>query len=242
VQWASLRGVTCASCGALLCYKCHGNRRWVKDNGVLQPVIQCYYECRTDGCAAQGQTTVAWHPEVIPHKLYSRSTFARVVFLKWVKKFSVQQVLELVPGLTQGTCYEIIRTYRAATRAGADARIAAKYPPGTKLRVSIDGMEMEKGQPTLYTVREAAGGDLLGADLLEDSSGAALHDLMAGIEEKYGIIFVGLLSDRQKAIVAMHDTYYPGIPHQYCMVHVRQANCVIECRTCEEESRAETAV
>ena len=219
VQWASFSATKCDSCGRPLWYKCHGNPRTVLVKGQPQLVIMCYYECRTSGCEANGTTTVAWHPELIPRKKYSRSTFARVVYLKWQKKFTVDQILGEVPGLTKASCYEIIRTFRAASRARADERIAEKYPPGTKVCASIDGMEMEKGQPTLYTVREAKSGDLLAGDFLEDSSGAALHGMMAGIETKYGIIFAGFLSDRQKGIVAMHDTYYPDVPHQYCTVH-----------------------
>lgn len=219
VQWTSFSKVNCDDCGKPLWYKYHGNPRLVIIDGEPQWVIMCYYECRTNGCKAKGVTFVAWHPELIPRKKYSRGTFARVIYLKWHNHHTVDQILGEVPGLTKASCYEIIRTFRAASRARADERIAAKYPPGTKICVSIDGMEMEKGQPTLYTVREATSGDLLAGDLLDDSCGAALHDLMAGIEQKYGIIFVGFLSDRQKSIVAMHDTYYPDIPHQYCEVH-----------------------
>ncbi len=131
----------------------------------------------------------------------------------------MKQILEELPYLKSGTCYEIINTYRAAARVRADERIAHKFPPGTKLLVSIDAMEPEKGQPALYTVREISEDELLGARFLEDPSAEAIHDLLKEIEEKYGITFVGFVSDKQKGIVAMRNKYYPRVPHQYCIVH-----------------------
>lgn len=218
VHWVSFVQAFCAACGADLNYKCHSKPRDLWIDGVLHKVVYCYYHCTRPGCKSTA-TRVARHPEVIRKKSYSRSTFTRVVFLKYKKKFSVKQILEELPFLKMTTCYQILKVFRAAARAQADERIAKKFPPGTKVRVSIDGMEPEKGQPCLYTIREVTSGVLLAAKFLSDASAEALHELVENVLSNYGLVLAGIISDRQKSIVAMRDKYYPRVPHQYCGVH-----------------------
>lgn len=216
--WVRFNQAVCKDCNEYLFFKYHGNPRTLNIKGREELVINCYYECRNPYCKNE-EVVVAKHPEILYKKLYSRSTFALVIYLRYIKKFSVNQILEELPYLKIGMCYEMINTYRAAARVRADERIAQKFPPETKIRVSIDAMEPEKGQPALYTVREVSEDELLGARFLDDSSGDAIYELLKEIEEKYDIEFVGFVSDKQTGIVAMHDKYYPDIPHQYCVVH-----------------------
>lgn len=237
--WTRFVVAFCATCGRPLGFAYHGNPRWLVIDGVRVRVVQRYYKCRNKACGNHA-VIVARHPEVVPFKSHSKSTFARVAFLAYVKKWPVQQILGELPWLKQTTCYEIINAFRAASRASADARIAKAFPPGTKVRVSIDGMEAEKGQPALYMVREVTTGILLAAAFFEVANAEALHGLLAGIESTYGLAFAGFLSDKGKNVDAMTDTYYPGVPHQLCVVHVRQGSYVTECRTCWRNP-AETA-
>ncbi|MHA1439635.1 MAG: transposase, partial [Promethearchaeota archaeon] len=216
--WVRFDQGICKDCGEYLYFKYHGNPRILNIEGREESVINCYYECRNPFCKNE-EIVVAKHPEILYKKLYSRSTFALVIYLRYIKKFSVKQILEELPYLKIGMCYEMINTYRAAARVRADERIAQKFPPGSKIRVSIDAMEPEKGQPALYTVREVSEDELLGARFLEDSSADAIYGLLKEIEEKYGVKFVGFVSDKQTGIVAMRDKYYPKVEHQYCVVH-----------------------
>lgn len=218
VLWTSFVQVFCAACGAEMHYKCHSSPRDLCIDGVCLKVIYCYYHCLSPECKNR-PARVARHPEVIHQKSYSRSTFTQVVYLKHRRKFSVKQILEELPFLKKGTIYNILKVYRAASRAQADELIAKKFPPGTKIGASFDGMEPEKGHPCLYTIREVVSGVLLGAKFLMDASAEALHEFMESTLNKYGLILTGLISDRQKSIVAMRDTYYPRVPHQYCIVH-----------------------
>jgi len=54
---------------------------------------------------------------------------------------------------------------------------------------------------------------------LKDADAEGMYHLLHGIEVKYGVIYAGFVSDRQKSIVAVHDQYYSKVPHQYCIVH-----------------------
>jgi hypothetical protein len=60
---------------------------------------------------------------------------------------------------------------------------------------------------------------LLAAQFFETASAELLHELLAGIETKYGLTFVGFLSDKGTNIDAMVDTYYPDVPHQLDTTH-----------------------
>ncbi len=216
--WVRFQAPICEECGEIMYFKCHGNPRILNMEGKKEKIIQCYYECRTEECP-NTENLVARHPEIVYKKLYSKGTFARVMYLKYVKKFSVNQILEELPYMSKSTCYEMIRAYRAASKVRADDRIAEKFPLGTKIYVSIDAMEPEKGQPALYTVRDVSEGELLGAKFLSDSSADTIYGLMAETERKYGIVYAGFVSDKQTGIIAMHDKYYPDVHHQYCIVH-----------------------
>lgn len=218
VFWVSYKGLRCDKCGGIMVYECHSRERNLIIDGKEERIIHCYYKCFSSSCDNK-KPVVARHPEIIYKKQHSKSTFARVIYLKHIKQLSVKQILEELPYLKEGTCYEIIRTYRAAARVRANERIALKFPPGSRLCVSIDAMEPEKGQPPLYTVREVSEDELLGAQFLNSSSGDAIYELLKEIEEKYGIEYAGFVSDKEKGIVAMHDKYYPNVPHQYCVVH-----------------------
>ncbi len=142
--WVHFNTRICKECHEYLYFKCHENPRTLNIKGREEKIINCYYECRNEGCK-NADVIVARHPEILYKKHYSRSTFALVIYLRYVKKFSVNQILDELPYLKIGTCYEIIRTYRAAARVRANERIAQKFPSGTKIRMSIDAMEPEKG-------------------------------------------------------------------------------------------------
>jgi len=199
-------------------YSYHGNPRALIINGKLIYIVQSYYICNNEECSNREQI-VARHPEILYKKKYSRSEFVRIINLRYNKKYTTKQLLEEVPYISKSVIREMIQSFRAAHRAGADDRIAKKFPPGTKLRLSIDGMEPEKGQPAIYTVRETKEGTLLAADFLEIADAESLYKLVSQIESKYGIIIVGFISDKQTNIISMHDRYYPTVPHQYCAVH-----------------------
>ncbi len=67
-------------------------------------------------------------------------------------------------------CHEILNSFKAACRGSADDRIARAFLPGSKIRVSIDGKETEKGLPALYMIREVTNGILLAAQFFETTS------------------------------------------------------------------------
>jgi hypothetical protein len=216
--WVSYQEPKCEHCGQKMKFCHHSRARTLIIDGKPQKIIQCYYQCVNEACTHR-EYIVAKHPEMIPNKQTSKSTFAKVINQKYHQKLGKAAIIALNPELTTTKYYEIINAYRAASRSTADERLSQKYPEGTKVRVSIDGIEVEKGQPGLYTVRTVEDGDLLGIAYLKDADAEGMYQLLHSIEVKYGVIYAGFVSDRQKSIVAAHDQYYSKVPHQYCIVH-----------------------
>lgn len=84
--------------------------------------------------------------------------------------------------------------------------------------VSLDGVQPEKGNETLWVVREVLTGTTLAAKNLATSDTASLKDLLQPIAE-LGLPILGVVSDAQKAIRLAVEALFPGVPHQLCHFH-----------------------
>ncbi|MHA1395317.1 MAG: hypothetical protein ACTSRZ_17570 [Promethearchaeota archaeon] len=107
-------------------------------------IISYYYKGRDQDCENK-EIVIAMHLEILYKKLYSKGRFAFILYLRYIKKLSVKQILQEVSYLKIRVYYEIINTYRGAAKVRADKRIAHKFPPITKIRMFIDTMEPKKG-------------------------------------------------------------------------------------------------
>lgn len=232
IYWTALSNPICKECKWRMQYRYHGNPRTLITEDSKIQIVQSYYKCRNEECGNEKQI-VAKHPDILYKKKYSKQVFTKVIFLRYNKNYSVNQIIDLNPYLNKDICYEIFNSYRAVRRAGSDSRISELYEKGTKISVSIDGMEPEKGQPSLYTVRDTKNDTLLAGDFIENASADNLYHLVSSIETKYGLIIAGMLSDKQRSIIAMHDKYYLNVPHQYCTVHFMK-NVTIELRDADK--------
>ncbi|MDT3425146.1 hypothetical protein J2Z22_000659 [Paenibacillus forsythiae] len=86
------------------------------------------------------------------------------------------------------------------------------------LLLSMDGVQPEKGNETLYVVREGFSGRILAAKNLKSGSKTELMALLKPLKD-LGLPVIGLVSDGQKSIrLAMEETW-PDTPYQYCPYH-----------------------
>ncbi|AFC28430.1 MULE transposase, conserved domain protein [Paenibacillus mucilaginosus 3016] len=86
------------------------------------------------------------------------------------------------------------------------------------LLLSMDGVQPEKGNETLYVVREGFSGRILAAKNLKSGSCSELKALLKPVKDlDYPV--VGLVSDGQRSIrMAMEETW-GDTPYQYCQYH-----------------------
>lgn len=86
------------------------------------------------------------------------------------------------------------------------------------LLFSMEGVQPEKGNETLYVVREGFSGRILAAKNLKSGSKTELMVLLKPVKD-LGFPFIGLVSDGQQSIrLAMGETW-PETPYQYCQYH-----------------------
>ena len=84
--------------------------------------------------------------------------------------------------------------------------------------VSIDGIQPDQGNETIYIVRDALTVRLLTADNATESSTERIKQILAPIEA-LSISVLGTISDAQKSEIKALVELWPDVPHQTCQFH-----------------------
>ncbi len=86
------------------------------------------------------------------------------------------------------------------------------------LIVSIDGIQPDKGNETIYLVRDVLTGRLLNAQNVTNSDAQTLTKVLQPVVE-LGLPVVGAISDAQVSEILAIAQLWPDIPHQTCQFH-----------------------
>ncbi|MCM3763295.1 transposase, partial [Alkalihalobacillus oceani] len=84
--------------------------------------------------------------------------------------------------------------------------------------LSIDGVQPEKGNETLYVIREVLSGSILAAQNLKSSASQELMNFIQPIID-WGYPIQGFVSDGQQSIRLAIEKIAPNTPYQYCQFH-----------------------
>ncbi|HLZ57589.1 MAG TPA: transposase [Ktedonosporobacter sp.] len=84
--------------------------------------------------------------------------------------------------------------------------------------LSIDGIQPDKGNETVYLVREVLTGRMLLAEPTRDSETETLKRLFAPVQ-RLGVPVAGIISDAQTSILCAVASLWPDVPHQVCQFH-----------------------
>jgi hypothetical protein len=85
--------------------------------------------------------------------------------------------------------------------------------------VSVDGIQPEKGNETVYLVRDALTGRVLAAENVTSSETAVMKALLAPVVT-LGVKVLGTISDAQESELLAVQELWPDVPHQVCQFHV----------------------
>jgi hypothetical protein len=92
------------------------------------------------------------------------------------------------------------------------------------LIISIDGIQPDKGNETVYLVRDVLTGRVLAAENVRVSDSATIKRLLAPVLD-LGLPVLGAVSDAQESLCQAIAELWPSVPHQLCQFHyLREAS------------------
>jgi hypothetical protein len=107
---------------------------------------------------------------------------------------------------------------RAASEAKDDQVWLEQVEKHGGIIVSVDGIQPEKGNETVYLVRDALTGRVLAAENVTSSETAVMKALLAPVVA-LGVKVLGTISDAQESELLAVEQLWPEVPHQVCQFH-----------------------
>ena len=165
----------------------------------------------------------------LPQSIIGWDLFCWIGHRRFARHWSVPQIrAELLDSrrvmLSEDAIEDALRDYQRmlAARQQDPQILAAEYATVDQLRLTIDGLQPEKGHETLYVVRELTRKRVWFAKALVSSSADEVRGLIAEARvwaERLGIPVTAWASDKQDAFVTGIAAEFPGVPHYYCQNH-----------------------
>src|SRR5258707_9578874 len=108
---------------------------------------------------------------------------------------------------------------RASSEAKDDQQWLSQVEKNGAIIVSVDGIQPEKANETVYLVRDALTGRVLAAENVTASETAGMKALLASVVA-LGVNVLGTISDAQESELLAVEELWPEVPHQVCQFHV----------------------
>jgi hypothetical protein len=111
---------------------------------------------------------------------------------------------------------------RASSEAKDDQEWLAQVKKNGGIIVSVDGIQPEKGNETVYLVRDALTGRVLAAENVTSSETAVMKALLApvvALEVERKVKVLGTITDAQESELKAVEELWPEVPHQVCQFH-----------------------
>jgi hypothetical protein len=110
---------------------------------------------------------------------------------------------------------------RAGTEVKEDQDWFAQVKANGGIIVSMDGIQPDRGNETIYLVRDALTGRVLAAENVTASETAVLKRILAPVLA-LPVPILGTISDAQESLLQALEQTWPEVPHQVCQFHALQ--------------------
>jgi hypothetical protein len=107
---------------------------------------------------------------------------------------------------------------RASSQAKDDQEWLAQVEKNGGIIVSMDGIQPEKGNETVYLVRDALTGRVLVAENVTSSETAEMKALLSPVAA-LGVKVLGTITDAQESELKAVQALWPDVSHQICQFH-----------------------
>jgi hypothetical protein len=203
---------------------------------TLQGVIKLThvgYRCPDTQCPGYQRTyrSVEADALALPHMTYGLDIVLLVGRLRLRDHRTVDEVHQELLGRLEPLGVKIARReilylfeayctlLRASSEAKDDEEWLAQVKKNGGIIVSVDGIQPEKGNETVYLVRDALTGRVLVAENVMLADTAAMKNLLAPVAA-LDVKVLGTITDAQQSEVLAVEQLWPQVPHQVCQFHV----------------------
>src|SRR3989441_3047206 len=107
---------------------------------------------------------------------------------------------------------------RASSEAKDDVEWLAQVEKNGGIIVSVDGIQEDAGNETVYLVRDALTGRVLAAEQVTSSETAVMKALLAPVVA-LEVKVLGTITDAQESEWQAVEQLWPQVPHQVCQFH-----------------------
>src|SRR6266550_5979962 len=222
------------------CLECHrtlreavavSRRTVITLEGVIK-LNHAGYRCPDPQCPGHGRTyrSVEADALALPHFTYGLDIVLLVGRLRLKEHQTVDEVHQellkrLEPLGVKIARREILYLFeayctllRASSEAKDDQEWLAQVEKNGGIIVSVDGIQPEKGNETVYLVRDALTGRVLSAENVTSSETAVMKALLAPVVA-LGVKVLGTITDAQESELKAVEELWPQVPHQVCQFH-----------------------
>jgi len=143
----------------------------------------------------------------------------------------LQQLAPLAQTISRREILFLFEAYTALLRAGTEVSHDETWKEQVRknkgIVLSIDGIQPDKGNETIYLLRDVLTGRILHADTVTESTKERLKELLAPVVA-LEVPVMGVISDAQPTELQAVAELWPNVPHQICQFHaIREAGRLI---------------
>jgi hypothetical protein len=229
---------TCLTCGTRLRrYATLSERPLITLEGPLH-LTHCGYRCPDPACptASRSYRSAAADALALPGFTFGLDIVVLVGHLRLAQHHTPDQAHQVLQARLAPFAQTISRreisylfdTYctlvRATHEVAADTTWQDQVRANGGLIIAIDGIQPDKGNETVYLVRDVLTGRVLAAENVRVSDTETIKQLLAPVVALQ-LPVLGAVSDAQESLGQAIAAVWPEIPHQLCQFHyLREAS------------------
>jgi hypothetical protein len=192
------------------------------------------YRCSNPDCEAKGRSyrSAAADALVLPRMTFGLDVVILVGQLRLGKHQTLDETHEHIrerlrpfgASISRREILYLFDVFCNVLRAASDVKQDKEWMKEVKknkgIIVSMDGIQPDQGNETVYLVRDALTGRLLAAENVTESSVERLKQILASVVD-LSVSVLGTRSRAQESEVMALSQLWPDVPHQTCQFHAR---------------------
>jgi hypothetical protein len=215
----------CESCQSSL-KEAYRKVRWVVTLTGLLRINSHILECQLEGCQRQ---RVKYRPEkegalVLPYYTFALEVVARIGELRYGEHQTVDEIAKELRqsgvsiSIKEAQSLSEVFLALVETCLKADRQVVEQLKQQGGIILAIDGIQPEKGNETLWLLRDVLSERALAARNLLSSGSVEIAPLIAEVKS-LGVPILGVISDKQASVCLAVEKELPDAPHQLCQFH-----------------------